>query len=207
MKWKVIKWSCEMHWNWNAIFELHIDSYFLMHAKSCMIPFCTLFTKYSGAVRTQGSLPSLTSWRDACSIKAAGTWGDVFSSPVVCMLPGEPTTWETTVCINDKPCRALAAFCSIGGTSPLTFIFVIYRGRNPFQESFGDAPVIRPRYSGSWQTFGDKWGQSHLSGKSRKVYSYLPSIWMNRQFDAEVASCASFGSLADLWPVCSMRFN
>lgn len=80
-------------------------------------PFCTLFTQYSGAVRTQGSLPSSTSWRDACSIKAAGdvgTWGA--SSAVLCMLPGEPTTGETTVCINDKPCRALAAFCSICGT-------------------------------------------------------------------------------------------
>ena len=79
-------------------------------------PFCTLFTQYSGAVRTQGSLPSSTSWRDACSIKAAGdvgTWGA--SSAVLCMLPGEPTTGETTVCINDKPCRALAAFCSICG--------------------------------------------------------------------------------------------
>ena len=67
---------------------------------------------------------------------------DVFSSPVVCMLPGEPTTWETTVCINDKPCRALAAFCSIGGTSPLiTFIFVI-EAETHFRRALETLPLL-----------------------------------------------------------------
>ena len=169
-------WSREMKddqmTSWNAILDhpWRIDSYFLNLSDACKI------LKTSPSALSLHRIQVLCAHKGAClhqhrgetlaQSKLPGTKGRgvLHSYFRKMMLPGEPTTGETTVCINDKSCRALAAFCSICGTWlhpkwPLYTLFQI-EAEAHFRRALETLPLLGLGTLEELQTFGVKWGLS-----------------------------------------------